>query len=251
MPPRLVDVLEIVRLLIVHLAEHALAQDFRETDDRVEGCPQLVRHVREELRLVAVGGLELALRRHELRGALRHLRFQPSALLLDQLALLALVLDAQALLRELLLREIRPQLPHAEPEADGKHDAAQRGADMTRVYGPIVARQQVQLREASDGQTRSEAGDRDEQVQRQRMAANQDENQQGDYQRHADRSENVEHVEMLAKRRRQDKYDRQHQELEIRVHLETQVYPGEVFARIEIGTQKLAQSVAAEEQRHP
>ncbi len=57
--PGLVDVLEIVGLLLVHLAEHALDQHLGETDDRVERRAQLVRHVGEELRLVLVGDLEL------------------------------------------------------------------------------------------------------------------------------------------------------------------------------------------------
>ncbi len=46
--------------LAFDLAEHALDQHFREADDRVQRRPQLVRHVREELRLVLAGDLELA-----------------------------------------------------------------------------------------------------------------------------------------------------------------------------------------------
>ena len=53
------DVLEVVGLLLVQLAEHLLEQDVREPDDRVQRCPQLVRHVREELALVTVRDLEL------------------------------------------------------------------------------------------------------------------------------------------------------------------------------------------------
>src|SRR5439155_10268112 len=59
MPSRLQDVLEIFRLFLVDLAEHALGEDFREPDDGVERGPELVRHVGEELRLVAAGRLEL------------------------------------------------------------------------------------------------------------------------------------------------------------------------------------------------
>ena len=40
--------------------EHALVQHLREADDRVERRAQLVRHVGEELRLVAAGRLQLA-----------------------------------------------------------------------------------------------------------------------------------------------------------------------------------------------
>ncbi len=54
------DVLEVLGLLLVHLSEHALEQHVREADDGVERRAQLVRHVREELALVAVGDLELA-----------------------------------------------------------------------------------------------------------------------------------------------------------------------------------------------
>jgi hypothetical protein len=57
--PGLVDVLQILGLLLVDLAEHALRQHLREADDRVERRPQLVRHVGEELRLVLVRHLEL------------------------------------------------------------------------------------------------------------------------------------------------------------------------------------------------
>ena len=47
-------------LLLVDLAEHPLAEHLREADDRVQRRPQLVRHVRQELRLVPARGLELA-----------------------------------------------------------------------------------------------------------------------------------------------------------------------------------------------
>ena len=53
------DVLEVLGLLLVHLPEHPLRQDLREAEDRVQRRPQLVGHVREELGLVAAGGLEL------------------------------------------------------------------------------------------------------------------------------------------------------------------------------------------------
>ncbi len=57
--PDAVDVLQVVVLLLVELAEQALEQHLGEADDRVERRAQLVRHVREELGLVLVGGLEL------------------------------------------------------------------------------------------------------------------------------------------------------------------------------------------------
>ena len=57
---RRVDVLEVVVLLLVQLAEHALEQHLGEADDRVQRRAQLVRHVGEELGLVLVGDLELA-----------------------------------------------------------------------------------------------------------------------------------------------------------------------------------------------
>jgi hypothetical protein len=46
------DVPEILRLLLVGVAEHPLQQDVREADDRVERRPELVGHAGEELRLV-------------------------------------------------------------------------------------------------------------------------------------------------------------------------------------------------------
>ena len=56
---RLVDVLEVVGLLLVELAEHALGEHLGKADDRVQGRPQLVRHVGEEVGLVLVRDLEL------------------------------------------------------------------------------------------------------------------------------------------------------------------------------------------------
>src|SRR5205814_1422003 len=54
------DVAEVLRLLLVRLAEHPLQQHVREPDDRVERRAQLVRHAREELGLVLAGDFELA-----------------------------------------------------------------------------------------------------------------------------------------------------------------------------------------------
>ena len=54
------DVVEVLRLLLVHLAEHPLAQHLGEAEDRVQRRPQLVRHVGQELGLVPAGRLELA-----------------------------------------------------------------------------------------------------------------------------------------------------------------------------------------------
>ena len=53
------DVVEVLRLLLVDVAEQPLAQHLREADDRVQRRPQLVRHVGEELRLVPARRLEL------------------------------------------------------------------------------------------------------------------------------------------------------------------------------------------------
>ncbi len=53
------DVLQVVVLLFVELAEQALQQHLGKADDRVERRAQLVRHVGQELGLVLVGGLEL------------------------------------------------------------------------------------------------------------------------------------------------------------------------------------------------
>jgi hypothetical protein len=52
-------VVQILGLLVVDVAEHALGQDFREADDRVQRGAQLVRHVGQELALVAACHLEL------------------------------------------------------------------------------------------------------------------------------------------------------------------------------------------------
>ena len=53
------DVVGVLGLFLIQLAEHSLPQDFGEADDGVERGAQLVRHVGEEFRLVPVGGLDL------------------------------------------------------------------------------------------------------------------------------------------------------------------------------------------------
>ena len=58
-PAGRMDVLQVVVLLFVELAEDPLEQHFGKADDRVQRRAQLVRHVGEELRLVLVGDLEL------------------------------------------------------------------------------------------------------------------------------------------------------------------------------------------------
>src|SRR5438093_1355140 len=54
------DIVQILTLLLVQVAEDAFEHDLGEADDRVERRPQLMAHVREELALVAIGDLELA-----------------------------------------------------------------------------------------------------------------------------------------------------------------------------------------------
>ncbi len=54
------DVVQVLLLLGVDVAEHPLPQHLREADDRVQRRPQLVRHVRKELALVLACDLELA-----------------------------------------------------------------------------------------------------------------------------------------------------------------------------------------------
>ena len=53
------DVVQVLVLLLVHLAEQLLLQHLRKADDRVQRRPQLVRHVREELALVLARDFEL------------------------------------------------------------------------------------------------------------------------------------------------------------------------------------------------
>ena len=54
------DVVEVLLLLVVELAEQPLQQHLGEADDRVERRAQLVRHVGQELDLVPVGHLAAA-----------------------------------------------------------------------------------------------------------------------------------------------------------------------------------------------
>ena len=52
------DVLQVLLLLQVDVAEHPIEQNLGEADHGVQRCPQLVRHVSEELRLVPTRDLE-------------------------------------------------------------------------------------------------------------------------------------------------------------------------------------------------
>ena len=59
MPAGSKDIVGVLGLFLVELAEQSFLQHFGEADDGVERRAQLVRHVGEELRLVPVGGLDL------------------------------------------------------------------------------------------------------------------------------------------------------------------------------------------------
>ena len=54
------DVLQVLGLLIVDLAEHPFEEHLREPNDGVERGAQLVRHVGQKVRLVLAGNLELS-----------------------------------------------------------------------------------------------------------------------------------------------------------------------------------------------
>src|SRR5262245_32543009 len=53
------NIISVLCLFLIQLTEHSLPQDFREADDGIERCAQLMRHVGEEFRLVPVGGFDL------------------------------------------------------------------------------------------------------------------------------------------------------------------------------------------------
>ena len=63
------DVVQVLLLLLVHLAEQLLLQDLGEADDRVQRRPQLVAHVGQEVGLVLGGDLQRP-------GALGHAALQ-------------------------------------------------------------------------------------------------------------------------------------------------------------------------------
>src|ERR1700752_1434204 len=54
------NVVGVLGLFLIQLAKEFFLQNFGEADDGIERCSKLVRHVGEELRLVAVGGFDLA-----------------------------------------------------------------------------------------------------------------------------------------------------------------------------------------------
>src|SRR6185436_921182 len=59
MPSRFQNVVQVFGLFCIDLAEQPLGEDFREADDGIERCAQLVRHVGQKLALVPAGDLEL------------------------------------------------------------------------------------------------------------------------------------------------------------------------------------------------
>ena len=59
MAARVADVADVLLLALVQLSEHPVEQHVGEADHRVQRRPQLVRHARQELRLVAARDLEL------------------------------------------------------------------------------------------------------------------------------------------------------------------------------------------------
>ena len=56
---------------------------------------------------------------------------------------------------------------------------------------------------------------------------------------------------MLPKRRPQKKYNRQEQQMEVRITFQPRIHPGKVFARIEVSAQELPQGIAADEKPDP
>ncbi len=66
MAPRGVDIGDVLRLLVVEVAEQPVLQHLGETDHRIQRGAQLVRHVGEELRLVPARCLELPIQAAQL-----------------------------------------------------------------------------------------------------------------------------------------------------------------------------------------
>ena len=60
MATRAEDVIEILRLFVVQVAEQSLSQHVREADDGVQWCAQLVAHVGKEFALSATHRFELS-----------------------------------------------------------------------------------------------------------------------------------------------------------------------------------------------
>ena len=73
------DVVQVLVLLLVHLAEQLLLQHLGEADDRVQRRPELVAHVRQEVGLVLGGDLQRP-------GALGHPALQAADQLLHAIA---------------------------------------------------------------------------------------------------------------------------------------------------------------------
>ena len=115
------NVVGVLGLFLVQLAEQSLTQDFREADDGIERRAQLMRHVGEELRLVPVGGFDLP-------ALVLDLTEQPG------------VLDRQDGLRGKGLQKIRPllgQIPDClSPNRQAAHDllfAKQRNSEEASI----------------------------------------------------------------------------------------------------------------------
>src|SRR6266511_2154049 len=83
------DVTDVPLLRLVELPEHLLPKDLGEPDDRVQGRSKLVRHVRQELRLVPADSLQLSPFLLESRIGLSELLGHPVELLGQGLELVA------------------------------------------------------------------------------------------------------------------------------------------------------------------
>ena len=129
--PGVADVADVLLLALGQLAEHAVEQHVGEPDDGVQRRPELVRHAREELGLVAAGDLELAR-------------------LVLELAEQAGVVDRGGRLARQrleqpdgLVGERARRLPADRQDADDVVAAAQRDGD---DRAPAVAAQRVEVR---------------------------------------------------------------------------------------------------------
>ena len=170
-------VFHVGQLAFVQLPEHLLVQHFGEADDRVQRCPQLVRHVGEKLRLVLARELQLAVDPLQLVAHPVHPLREGADLVpvrdVETPGELSGGDLVEALLRAAKRRHHRPRQQQRERERKHKAAAADTDQEVARACeravvggdecvraGPRLARKRTDIRSEGGGESVGAAKDR-------------------------------------------------------------------------------------------
>src|SRR5207237_10713057 len=131
------DVVHVNELPLVELSEQLLVQDIGKADDRVQRGPQLVQHVRDELRFVPADRLELAVQPPELVVHPVQIDGQRAELV----TVADLDMPREVTARDLGKARLRaPERPDERPPENGAEQKPQDHAPGTDADPPIARR---------------------------------------------------------------------------------------------------------------